>query len=68
MTKVRLKDLKKGEYFTIKEIEYPTDSQVFIREEYDRSTKKFQCAKCSDVWGTGRQFKGDREVYIDFTY
>lgn len=68
MTKVRLKDLKKGEYFTIKEIEFPKDSQVFIKEEYDRSTKKFQCAQCSDIWGAGRQFKSDKEVYIDFTY
>ena len=68
MIKVRLKDVKKGDFFTLKPIEYPKDSQVFIKEEYDRETKKWQCAQCSDVWGTGRQFKADKEVYIDFTY
>lgn len=63
-----LKELKKGEYFTIKNIEYPTDSQVFIKGDYDRSTKTYNCAKCSDVWGDGRNFKATKEIFVDFIY
>ena len=68
MREILLKDLKKGEYFTIKPIEEPTDSQVFKKGDYDRAEKKYDCAQCSDIWGAGRQFKGTKKVYIDFYY
>lgn len=35
----KLKELKPGEYFTKKPIEYPGDRQVFIKREFDRSEK-----------------------------
>lgn len=37
---MKLKDIKKGEYFTLKPIAEPKESQVYIKEEYDRSEKK----------------------------
>ena len=40
MTTTAIKNLKKGEFFTKKSIEYPTDRQVWIRGEYDHSEKK----------------------------
>ena len=37
----KLKDLRPGEYFTLRSIAEPTESQVYIRREYDRSERKF---------------------------
>lgn len=64
---MKLKDLKKGDYFTLKPIEYPKDSQVFIKGEYDRSTKKYLCYRWSNIFDK-REIKGDKEVYVDFIF
>ncbi len=64
---MKLKDLKKGEYFTLKPIEEPKENQVYIRGEYDRTEKKYECGKFSDISYT-RYIDGDREVYTDFTF
>lgn len=64
---MKLKDLKKGEYFTLKPIEEPKENQVFIRGEYDRTEKKFECGKFSDINYT-RYINGNREVYTEFTF
>ena len=64
---MKLKDLKKGEYFTLKPMENPKESQVYIRGEYDRSEKKYDCGRFDDV-SYSRLFKGDKEVYTDFTF
>ena len=65
MKKVTVKDLKKGDFFTIKEIEYPRENQVYVRGEYDRSSKTYSCYKFSDV-NYERFFKGEKVVYTDF--
>lgn len=64
---MKLKDLKIGEYFTLKPIEEPTESQVYIRGEYDRTERKYDCGKFSDI-SFSRLLKGDREVYTEFTF
>lgn len=64
---MKLKELKKGEYFTIKPLENPKGSQVYIRGEYDRSEKKYDCGRFDDI-SYSRYFKGDREVYTEFTF
>lgn len=64
---MKLKDLKLGEYFTLKPIEEPTENQVYIRGEYDRSEKKYDCGKFSDI-SYSRMFDGNKEVYTDFTF
>lgn len=63
----KLKDLKKGEYFTLKPIAFPAESQVYVRDEYDRSEKKYWVYKWSDV-NAGRFMKGTKEVFTDFTF
>lgn len=63
----KLKELKKGDFFTLKPIEEPKDSQVYIRGEYDRSERKFDCGKFSDI-SASRYLSGDREVYTEFTF
>lgn len=63
----KLKDLKEGEWFTLKPIMYPTEKQVYIRREYDRSERKYWAEKWADMCD-GRLLKGDRIVYTDFIF
>ncbi len=62
-----LKELKKGEYFTIKPIENPTEKQVYIKGDYDRSAKNYECTRFDDI-SEFRNFSGNRQVYTDFTF
>lgn len=62
-----VKELKSGEYFTLKPIEYPNESQVYIRGEYDKSMRKFECGKFSDI-SESRYLCGDREIFVDFVF
>ena len=63
----KLKNVKQGEYFTLRPIAEPNESQVYIRGEYDRCEKKYECIKFSDMCET-RYFKSDKEVYTDFIF
>lgn len=63
----QIKDLKKGEYFTLKDVECPEENIVWVRGDYERSSKKYSCYKFSDI-SRERFFKGDKEVYTDFTF
>ena len=63
----KIKDLKIGEYFTLRKIDEPKESQVYIRGEYDRSLRKFECGKFDDI-SAYRNFAGDKEVYTEFTF
>lgn len=62
-----IKELKKGDFFTLKPIENPTENQVYIRGDYDRATKKYSCSKFSDICAE-REFKGDKEIFVDFVF
>lgn len=64
---MKIKELKKGEYFTVKQITEPKESQVYVRGEYDRTERMYECWKWNDVNNT-RFYKGDKEVYTDFTF
>ena len=66
---MKLKDLKRGEYFTRKPMHEQAAKplQVYIKEDYDRSTKKYWCQKWDDI-SKGMGLKGDTEVYTDFTF
>jgi len=43
-----LKELKKGDIFTLKNISNPKESQVYIKGDYDRSTKTYVCTAFND--------------------
>ena len=63
----KISSLKKGEFFTKKQIDYPTDSQVWIRGEYDREQKKYEC----QLFGDANRFcylGGKKEVFVDFVF
>ena len=62
-----VKDLKKGEWFTLKPVEEPKPNQVWVRDEYDRTTKTYICYNWDDV-NRYREFKGNKEVYTEFTF
>ena len=62
-----IKDLKLGEWFTLKPIEEPNVNQVYVRDFYCRSEKKYVCFKFSDG-GSSRLFRGDKVVYVGFTF
>jgi len=67
MQSIKMKDLKKGEFFTLKPVEQPKESQVFIKSDYDRSERKYWATKWTDI-GDGKYVSGDRVVYIDFEF
>lgn len=62
-----IKELKQGEMFTLKEIEFPKDSQVYVRGEYDRGSKTYSCTKWNDS-NAERFFKGTKTVFTEFTF
>lgn len=64
---MKLKDLKKGTYFTLKAIDTPTEKQVYIKGEYDRSEKKYDCGRFDDI-SYSKYIRGDKVVYTDFTF
>ena len=67
MEQTLLKDLKKGEFFTKKPIEEPTEKQVFISGEYERREKKYEISRFSDFCDTAF-LKGTAKVYTGFTF
>ena len=67
MKKATIKELKKGDFFTLKPIEFAEEPQVWIRGEYDRSSKSYSCYKFEDV-NHERFFSGKKEVYTDFIF
>ena len=68
MTTKMIKDLKPGEFFTLKDYgEYPSENQVYVRGDYDRTEKKYGCYKWSDI-NHGSALKGTRIVFVDFTF
>lgn len=64
---MKLKELKRGDFFTKKPIAEPKDNQVWIRGEYDRAEKRYECV-CFDDANRFCYIKGDKEVFTDFTF
>ena len=66
---MKLKELKKGEFFTRKALggQEAKESQVYIKDDYDYSTKKYWCYKWGDI-SKGMALKGGTEVYQDFIF
>ena len=62
-----IKELRKCDWFTLKSIEEPKESQVLVRGEYDRKEKAYYCYCFGDV-NKYRYFKSSKVVYTDFTF
>ena len=62
-TTATVKGLKKGEFFKLKE----DSKRVYIRGEYDRTEKKYCCTAWDDI-SMCRAFKGEKLVFVGFTF
>lgn len=66
-TMKKVKDLKKGDYFTVSPIEEPKESQVWVLDSYDRTDHTYTAYRFSDI-NSWRTFKGDKPVCTGFTF
>ena len=64
---MKLRELKQGQLFTLKDIAVPNENQVFVRKEFDRSEKKYLVQRYSDI-NSWRYLSGDRKVFVDFIF
>ena len=64
---MKIKDLKMGDYFTLKPIAEPKESQVYVRGGYCKSDRKYDCNRFDDI-NACRRFPGDKEVFVDFVF
>jgi hypothetical protein len=53
--------------FTKKPIAEPRESQVWIRQAYDRSAKKYEIVRWDDICDV-QLMDGDKEVFVDFVF
>lgn len=73
MRPILLKDVRKGEYFTLtKKVQRNEDDEVlskyvYVRDTYDRESKKYEVYKFDDVCNY-RYMKGTRIVWIGFRF
>jgi len=64
---MELKQLKKGDFFTLNPITEPKESQVYIKGEYDKSSKTYSCNKFDDM-NEERFYKSNKIVFTGFTF
>jgi len=67
MRQTTIKDMKRGDYFTMKPIEAPTEKQVWVKGEYDRAERAYWCHRFEDV-NAGRLMKPGRAVFVEFYF
>lgn len=73
MRPILLKDVRKGEYFTLtQKVQRDEDDEVlskyvYVRSDYDREEKKYEVYKFDDI-NDYRYMKGTRIVWIDFIF
>ena len=68
MEQKRIRDLKRGEFFTLRDYgEYPDSARVYVRDEYERSEKNYWCYKADD-WNATTLKSGNKLVYVGFTF
>lgn len=73
MKPVLLKQVKRGEFFTLTDkVKFNEDGEVlsryvYIRSDYDREIKKYEVYKNDDM-NDYRFMKGTRIVWIDFCF
>ena len=63
-----LKQLPEGTYFRTLNKDNKMSKETYTMGYYERREKKYICEKHSDIWGSGRAFKGNTRVTTDFIY
>lgn len=64
---MKVKQLKEGEFFTKKQIADPSDDQVWIRGNYIRTEKKYECINFDDA-NRYCYLPADKEVFTNFVF
>ncbi len=64
---VTLKDIKKDDLLTLKEIKEPKGKQVWVKSHYDKTTKRYVVFNWADI-GKSKLIKGSKEIFIDFIF
>lgn len=59
---MKISELKKGDFFKLSE-----NGCVYVRGDYDRSSKKYECYKFDDV-NSFRYLKGSKDIISDFIF
>ena len=63
-----LRQLPINTYFRTVDKNGKVSKETYTKGLYDRSERKFECAKHSDIWGNGRSLKGTQKVTTNFIY
>lgn len=63
-----LRQLPTGTYFRTVDKNGKMSKETYTKGFYDRTEKKFECSKHSDIWGNGRVLRGTQRVTTDFIY
>ena len=67
-TEVEIREIAAGEFFTLRDYgEFPDESRVYIRGDYDRSEKKYEASKFTDM-NHCTYLKPTRKVWVGFTF
>lgn len=64
MKQKRIKDVKRGEFFRLRESD---TAPVWVRDEYNRSTRKYEGYRYDNT-GDFAEFNGTRVVFVDFEF
>ena len=66
---MKLKDLKKGEYFCLRPHgeQEVSAKQVYIKGEYNRQLKRYEISRADDI-NYIRYLKGCTDIYLDFIF
>lgn len=62
-----VKELRKGDFFTKKPVTNPKDNQVWIKGNYCRDIKKYECQNFDDM-NKYCYLPGDKIIYTDFIF
>lgn len=63
----KVKELKKGDFFTKKPMTSPKNNQVWIRGDYCRDIKKYECINFDDI-NRFCYLPGNKAVFTDFIF
>ena len=66
MERKKMKELKKGDFFK-REIKGQPSERVYIKGDYDRTTKSYSATAYDDI-NQEIFIKADKYVYIGFTF
>lgn len=62
-----IKDLRKGDYLTLKKIDDPKENQVWVKDDYDKSSKSFFIVNFANM-NKSKLVKGSLKIHTSFNF